>query len=84
MHIQLHEICQPHANLRTNEVDVGIRTGVYKAAVVSAWRERPNFIIGAKFLATNSCELSLHQKLFTIGEYEMQCIPEGVTLTALS
>ncbi len=26
----------------------------------------------------HNCDLSLHQKLFTIGEQEIQCIPENI------
>ncbi len=52
---------------------------MYKAAVVvSARRERPNFIIGADFLAAHNCDFSLCQKLFTIGKQEIQCIPENI------
>ncbi len=66
-------------NLGHAKVDVGIGDGVYKVAVVvSARWERPNFIIGADFLATHDCDLSMCQKLFTIGKQEIQCIPEGV------
>ncbi len=40
------------------EVEVGIAAGVYKTLVmVSAWKERPNFIIGADFLAARDCDL---------------------------
>ncbi len=52
---------------------------MYKATVVvSARRERSNFIIGANFLAAHNCDLSLHQKLFTIRKQEIQCIPENI------
>ncbi len=60
---------------------VAIRDGLYKATVVaSARRKRPNFIIGAVlvFLAAHNCDLSLHQKLFTVGKQEIQCIPESI------
>ncbi len=51
----------------------------YKSiVVVSARKERPNFIIGADFLAAHNCDLSLHQKLFTIGEQKIQCIPANI------
>ncbi len=60
-------------------VGVGIGDSVYKATVVvSARKERPNFIIGADFLAVHNCDLSLRQKLFTIGEQKIQCIPENI------
>ncbi len=60
-------------------VRVGIGDGVYKAtAVVSARKERPNFINGADFLAAHNCDLSLRQKLFMIGEQKIQCIPENI------
>ncbi len=39
---------------------------------------RPNFIIGADFLAAHNCGLSLCQKLFTIGKQEMHFIPENI------
>ncbi len=35
--------------------------------VVSARKERPNFIIGADFLAAHDCDLSLRHNLFTVG-----------------
>ncbi len=60
-------------------VGVGIGDGVYKATVVvSARKETPNFIIGADFLAVHNCDLSLRQKLFTIREQQIQCIPENI------
>ncbi len=50
------------------EVEVGIAAGVYKApVVVSARKERPNFIIGADFVAAHDCNLSLKHKVFTVG-----------------
>ncbi len=56
-------------------VDVGART--YKATVmISACRERPNFIIGADFLSTHDCDLSLRENLFLIEEKKMECTPE--------
>ena len=39
-------------------------------------RERPNFIIGADFLFTHDCDLSLRQKLLLIGEQDIEYIPE--------
>ncbi len=61
------------------EVKVGLRSGMYKATVVVSVRmERPNFIIGANILAAHNCYLSLSQKLFTIREQKIQCIPEGI------
>ncbi len=58
-------------------MEVGVGTGKYKAAVVvSARKERPNFIIGADFLGEHNCDLSLRQKLFTIGEQQVRCVPE--------
>ncbi len=54
-----------------------IDTGTYKATVMfSAQRERPNFIIGADFLSAHDCDLSLHEKLFLIGEQKIECIRE--------
>ena len=51
------------------EVGVDIGAGTYKATVmVSAWIERPNFIIGADCLSARDCDLSLREKLFLIGE----------------
>ncbi len=49
--------------------------------VVSARKERPNFIIGADFLAAHDCDLSLRQKLFTVGEHKVECIPEQVRVS---
>ncbi len=69
----------PVPTLGHAEVDMGIGNDVYKAAVVvSARWQRPSFIIGADFLATHDCYLSLRQKVFTVGKQEIQCIPEGV------
>ncbi len=69
----------PVPTFRHADVQVGIGDGVYKATVVvSAKRERPNFIIGVDFLAAHNCDLSLCQKLFTIGKQEIQCIPENI------
>ncbi len=69
----------PVPTLGHADVQVGIGDGVYKSTVVvSARRERPNFIIGADFLAAHRCDLSLRQKLFTIGKKEIQCIPENI------
>ncbi len=69
----------PVPTLGHADVQVGIGDGVYKATlVVSARRERSNFIIGADFLAAHNCDLSLLQKLFTIGKQEIQCIPENM------
>ncbi len=42
-------------------------------------KERPNFFIGADFLATQDCELSLRHKLFIVGRDSVECIPEWVT-----
>ncbi len=59
----------PVPTLGSTEVDVDIGTGMYKATVmVRAWRERPNFIIGADYLSTHDCDLSLREKLFLIEE----------------
>ncbi len=59
----------PVPTLGHAEVEVGVGTGKYNAAVVvSARKERPNFIIGADFLGAHNCDLSLCQKLFTIRE----------------
>ena len=59
------------------EVEVGIAAGVYKTpVVVSARKERPNFIIGADFLSTHDCDLSLRQKLFIVGQDSVWCLPE--------
>ena len=69
----------PVPTLGHTMVGVGIGDGVYKATVVvSARKERPNFIIGADFMAAHNCDLSLRQKLFTIGEQKIQCIPENI------
>ncbi len=69
----------PVPTLGHADVQVGIGDGVYKATVVvSARRERPNFIIGADFLAAHNCDLSLRQKLFTIEKQEVQCIPKNI------
>ncbi len=69
----------PVPTLGHADVQVGIEDGVYKATVVvSAWRESPDFIIGADFLAAHNCDLSLCQKLFNIGKQEIQCIPENI------
>ena len=58
----------PVPTLGCAEVEVGIAAGVYKTpVVVSARKERPNFIIGADFLSAHDCDLSLRQKLFTVG-----------------
>ncbi len=35
--------------------------------MVSARKERPNFIIWADFLATHNCDMSLRHKIFTVG-----------------
>ncbi len=51
------------ATLGHAEVNGEIGIGVYKVAAVvylSVTRQRPNFIIGADFLATHNCDLSLH------------------------
>ncbi len=69
----------PVPTLGHTTVRVGIGNGVYKATVVvSARKERPDFIIGADFLATHNCDLSLRRNLFTIGEQKIQCIPENI------
>ena len=69
----------PVPTLGHTMVGVGIGDGVYKATVVvSARKERPNFIIGADFLAAHNCDLPLCQKLFTIGEQKIECIPENI------
>ena len=51
-----------------------------RPVVVSARKERPNFIIVAGFLATHDRDLSLRQKLFTMGEDRVECILERVTV----
>ncbi len=67
----------PVPTLGSNEVDVDIGAGTYKATVmVRARRERPNFIIGADYLSTHDCDLSLREKLFLIEEQKIECIPE--------
>ncbi len=59
----------PVPTLGHADVQVGIGDGVYKATVVvSARSERPNFIIGADFIAAHNCDLSLRQKLFCYQE----------------
>ncbi len=61
------------------EVEVGIAAGVYKTpVVVSARKERPNFVIGADFLSTHDCDLLLRHKLFTVGRNSVRCLPERV------
>ncbi len=58
----------PAPTLGCAEVEVRIAAGMYKTpVVVSARKERPNFIIGADFLSAHDCDLLLRQKLFTVG-----------------
>ncbi len=72
----------PVPTLGHAEVEVGVGTGKYKAAVAVSTRiERPNFIIGADFLGVHNCDLSLCQKLFTIGEQQVRCVPERTKAT---
>ncbi len=54
------------------EVEVGIGNGVYKATVVTL------LLVWIISVAAHNCDLSLCLKLFTIGEQDLQCIPEGV------
>ncbi len=69
----------PVPTLGCSEVEVEIAAGVYKApVVVSARKERPNFIIGADFLSTHDCDLSTRQKLFTVRRDSVRCLPERV------
>ncbi len=69
----------PVPTLGCAEVEVGIATGVYKIpVVVSARKERLNFIIGADFLSAHDCDLLLRQKLFTVGRDSVSCPPERV------
>ncbi len=84
--IQMHETPRlegvgenPMPNLGHAEVDVSIRNGACETAVVvNARKKRPNFIIGADFLAAHNWDLSLRPKLFSVGGQVVQCIPEGV------
>ncbi len=84
LHLQTREMPRlegvgdnPVPILSSTEVGVDIGVGTYKAtALVSARRERPNFIIGANFLSAHDCDLSLSEKLFLIGEQKIECIPE--------
>ncbi len=72
----------PVSTLGHAEVEVGVGNGKYKATVVvSARREMPNFIIGADFLGAHNYDLSLRQKLFTIREYQVNCVPERAKAT---
>ncbi len=69
----------PIPTLRCAEIEVGIAAGVYKNPVVAnARKERPNFIIGADFLAAHDCDLLLRHKLFTVGRDSVQCVPKWV------
>ncbi len=69
----------PVPTLGCAEVEVGIAARVYKTpVVVSARKKRPNFVIGADFLAVHDCDLSLNQKLFTVECNSVRCIPERV------
>ena len=69
----------PVPTLGCVEVEVGIAAIVYKTpVVVSAKKKRPNFIIGADFLSAHDCDLSLRQKLFTVGRKSVWCLPERV------
>ncbi len=71
--------CNPVPTLGCAEVEVGIAAGVYKTpAVISAMKERPNFIIEADFLAARDCYLLLRQKPFTVGRNSVRCLPERV------
>ncbi len=84
LHLQMCEMPRlegvggnPVPTLVSTEVSVDIGVGTYKATVmVSARRERPNFIIGANFLSAHDCDLSLREKLFLLGEQKIECIPE--------
>ncbi len=49
--------------------------------VVSARKEKANFIIGVDFFAANDGDLSLQQKLFTLGEHKVECSPEWVRVS---
>ncbi len=61
------------------EVEVGIAAGVYRTPmVVSARKEKQNFIIGVDFLSAHDCDLLLRQKLFTVGRDSIRCLPERV------
>ncbi len=69
----------PVATLRCAEIEVGIAAGVHKTpVVVSARKDRPNCIIGADFLATHDCDLSLRQNLFTVGRDSIRGLLERV------
>ncbi len=84
LHLQTHEMPRPEGvggnpvpTLSSTEVGVDIGVATYKATVmVSARRERPNFIIGANFLSSHDCDLSLCENFFLIGEQKIECIPE--------
>ncbi len=69
----------PIPTLGCAKVEVGIAAGVYRTpVVVSARKERHNFIISADFLSTHDCDLSLRQKLFTVGQNSVRWLPERV------
>ncbi len=64
---------------RHAEVEVGVRAGAYRTmVVVSARKEKSNFIIGADIWAVHDCYVLLGQKPFTVGEHQVECIPEWV------
>ncbi len=66
-------------------MEVWIGNGEYKTAVfISARRERPNLIVSADFLAAHNCDLSIHQKLFTIGNDKYSVYPRVSELTTPS
>ncbi len=79
LHLQMREMPRlegvggnPVPTLGSTEVGVDIGAGTHKATVmVSARRERPNFIIGVDFLSAHDCDLSLCEKLFLIGEQKI-------------
>ncbi len=70
----------PVPTLGCAEVEVGIAAGVYKTpVVVSVRKERTSFSIGVDFLSTHDWDLSLRQKLFTVGQNSVRCLPERVS-----
>ena len=68
----------PVPTLGCAEVEVVIAAWMYKTpVVVSAMKERPNFIIGADFLSAHECDLSLRKKLFTVGKTVFGAFQKG-------
>ncbi len=61
-------------------MEEGVGTRNHKVTFIASVQKSPP-LSSADFLAADDCDLSMHEKLFTIGKHQVKCVPEHAKVT---